>query len=73
MAPRGNVGVVALLHKATVSPTKLEALRAWLPGRTWVDGADVSSLTQVGAYRFDDPAGAVGIETLLVHTGDGRS
>jgi hypothetical protein len=32
----------------------------------------VGTLSQLGAYRFDDPAGAVGIETLLVSTGDGR-
>jgi hypothetical protein len=32
----------------------------------------VGTLTQVGSYRFDDPAGAVGIETLLVRTGDDR-
>jgi Maltokinase N-terminal cap domain len=63
---------VALLHKATITPAKLEALTAWLPGRSWLDGADVSTLTQVGAYRFDDPAGAVGIETLLVRSADGR-
>lgn len=62
---------MALIHQATISPTKLEALTAWLPGRSWLDGADVSTLTQVGAYRFDDPAGAVGIETLLVGTADG--
>jgi hypothetical protein len=63
---------VALLHQATISPTKLEALAAWLPGRSWLGGADVGTLTQVGAYRFDDPADAVGIETLLVSTADGR-
>ena len=63
---------VALLHKATVTPTKLQALAAWLPGRTWLGGAVVSTLTQVGAYRFDDPAGAVGIETLLIRSADGR-
>jgi hypothetical protein len=63
---------VALLHKATLRPSKLDALTAWLPGRPWADRADVSTLTQVGSYRFDDPAGAVGIETLLVRTGDGR-
>jgi hypothetical protein len=63
---------MALLHQATISPTKLAALSAWLPGRSWLDGADVGTLSQLGAYRFDDPAGAVGIETLLVSTGDGR-
>jgi len=63
---------MALLHQATISPTKLAALSAWLPGRSWLDGADVGTLSQLGAYRFDYPAGAVGIETLLVSTGDGR-
>jgi Maltokinase N-terminal cap domain len=63
---------VALIHKATLIPTKLEALTAWLPGRSWLGGADVRTLTQVGSYRFDDPAGEVGIETLLVRTADGR-
>ena len=63
---------MALLHKATITPTKLDALAAWLPGRPWLDGADVSTLTQVGAYRFDDPAGAVGIETLVIRAADRR-
>jgi hypothetical protein len=62
---------VALLHNATVTPTKLEALTAWLPGRTWAAGLDLSALTQAGAYRFDDPGGEVGIETILVRTADG--
>jgi Maltokinase N-terminal cap domain len=66
------VGTGALLHQATVTPTKLDALTAWLPSRSWFDGADVSTLTQVGAYRFDDPVGEVGVETLLVRTADGR-
>jgi hypothetical protein len=61
---------MALIHKATLSPTKLELLAAWLPGRSWYDGS-ASALEQVAAYRFDDPAGAVGIETLLVRSGDG--
>jgi Maltokinase N-terminal cap domain len=62
---------VALLHKAEVTPTKLEALTAWVPGRPWAAGLDVSALTSAGAYRFDDPGGEVGIETLLVRTADG--
>jgi hypothetical protein len=60
---------VALIHKATLHPSKLDALSAWLPGRPWA--ADATELTQVGSYRFDDPAGAVGIETLLVRGADG--
>lgn len=61
---------MALIHKATLTPTKLELLAAWLPGRSWFDGP-ADALELVAAYRFDDPAGAVGIETLLVRSGDG--
>ena len=60
---------MALPHKATLDPSKVEALTAWLPGRTWAAGA--TSVTQVGSYRFDDPAGTVGIETLLVRDAGG--
>jgi hypothetical protein len=60
---------MALIHQATLTPTKIELLSAWLPSRRWAHGAaEVSSL---GAYRFDDPAGAVGIETFLLAAGDG--
>jgi hypothetical protein len=58
------------MHRAQLAPSKLEALAGWLPGRPWAAGA--AELSQVGAYRFDDPAGEVGIEVLLVRTGDGR-
>lgn len=60
---------MALIHRATLTPTKLELLAGWLPGRSWFTGpADVE---RVAAYRFDDPAGEVGIETFLVRAGDG--
>jgi hypothetical protein len=60
---------MAVVHQAELEPTKLELLAAWLPSRVWFSGpADVE---RVGAFRFDDPAGAVGIETLLVRAGDG--
>src|SRR5690349_21374341 len=61
---------MALLHKATVTPTKLELLAGWLPGRRWHQSAS-GELERVAAFRFDDPAGAVGIETMLVRFGDG--
>ena len=61
---------MALLHRATVTPTKLELLAAWLPGRRWHQGA-AGEIERVAACRFDDPAGAVGIETMLVRFGDG--
>ncbi|HST64162.1 MAG TPA: hypothetical protein VLM05_03145, partial [Mycobacteriales bacterium] len=62
---------MALLHNAQVTPTKLDALTAWVPGRIWAAGLDASALSSAGAYRFDDPDGEVGIETLLVRTADG--
>jgi len=58
---------MALIHQATIRPTKLELLRDWVPTQRW--GGPVSSVA--GAYRFDDPQGEVGIETILVHTTGG--
>ncbi|WP_328348546.1 CG0192-related protein [Micromonospora sp. NBC_00421] len=62
---------MALLHRAEIRPTKLELLTAWLPGRRWYAGPVDSEPARVAAYRFDDPAGAVGIETMLVRVGAG--
>jgi hypothetical protein len=62
---------MALLHQAELRPTKLELLAAWLPSRSWYPGPAGPELTRVVSYRFDDPAGAVGIETILVRAGDG--
>ncbi|NHC14270.1 CG0192-related protein [Motilibacter deserti] len=61
---------MALIHKAELHPTKLELLAAWLPTRPWSRGAG-NGLERVGAYRFDDPDGEVGIETFLVRGGEG--
>jgi hypothetical protein len=61
---------MALLHQATLRPTKLELLAAWLPGRGWYAGS-AGEVLRVATFRFDDPAGAVGIETMLVRVGDG--
>ncbi|TDC85319.1 hypothetical protein E1193_03210 [Micromonospora sp. KC606] len=62
---------MALLHRAELRPSKLELLAAWLPGQGWFDSGPPAEVTRVAAYRFDDPAGAVGVETLLVRVGDG--
>jgi hypothetical protein len=63
---------MALLHEASLTPTKLELLAAWLPGRDWYPGTTApGALVRVGACRFDDPAGEVGVETIVVRAGDG--
>ena len=63
---------MALLHRATISPSKSEMLAAWAPHRPWYLGAAASGdLSVLGAYRFDDPAGEVGIESFLLRAGDG--
>jgi Maltokinase N-terminal cap domain len=60
---------VAVIHRATLVPGKLELLAGWLPSRPWC--ADVEGLRQLGAYRFDDPAGEVGLEAFLLQAGNG--
>jgi Maltokinase N-terminal cap domain len=55
---------------ATLEPSKQELLEAWLPSRPWASGA--TSVDKLAEYRFDDPAGEVGVETILWRTPDGR-
>ncbi|MDG4808933.1 hypothetical protein O7634_19475 [Micromonospora sp. WMMD1120] len=62
---------MALLHRATLRPTKLDLLTDWLPGRSWFAGSAGVEVVSRGGYRFDDPAGEVGIETMLVGGADG--
>jgi hypothetical protein len=62
---------MAIIHQATLVPTKLELLEAWLPARTWYPGDSAAGLERVGAARFDDPAGDVGVEFFIVRAGDG--
>ncbi|WP_432564937.1 CG0192-related protein [Kineococcus sp. SYSU DK003] len=66
-----TVGNVAVLHRADLRPTKVEALRRWLPRQPWSALTDGSEVVEVGRFRFDDPAGEVGVETLLVSTTGG--
>ena len=55
-------------HTATLSPTKQELVAAWLPSRSW--SARQQIIGKVAEYRFDDPAGEVGVETILWRTDD---
>ncbi|GAB2936000.1 maltokinase N-terminal cap-like domain-containing protein [Streptomyces heilongjiangensis] len=57
---------MAIIHRTTLTPTKLELLTAWLPGRPWYrGGAGEPRLARAGGFRLDDPAGEVGIEFMV--------
>ena len=59
---------MALLHNATLTPTKRELLDGWLPGRSWFDGT--LERDPVGSFRLDDPDGEVGMEGFLLGSAD---
>jgi hypothetical protein len=60
---------MALIHKADIVPSKLELLAGWLPKQTWFAADEATELARIAAFRFDDPAGQVGVETLLIRSG----
>ncbi|MCW2524657.1 MAG: hypothetical protein JWO63_2992 [Frankiales bacterium] len=60
---------MALIYQAELTPTKTELLNSWGPSQPWW-GTDSNS--PAGAYRFDDPAGEVGVETHLLRSAAGR-
>ncbi|MEO8888811.1 MAG: hypothetical protein ABI301_07115 [Jatrophihabitantaceae bacterium] len=59
---------MAFLHNAQLVPSKLELLAGWLPSQLWWPGGEVPAAS-VGAYRLDDPADEVGLETHLLSVG----
>ncbi|WP_028643982.1 CG0192-related protein [Nocardioides sp. URHA0020] len=61
---------MALLHHATLTPSKPELIAAWLPSQPWATG--LTGLTPIGGYRLDDPDGEVGLEGILVRTDAGE-
>lgn len=62
---------MALLHQAELRPSKIELLDGWVQSQPWFEGDTSAGLAQVAAFRFDDPEGEVGVETLLLRAGDG--
>ena len=58
---------MAEIHDATLSPTKLELLEEWMGGQRWYAAkGQRPRLRRLAAWRLDDPAGDVGVETLVV-------
>ena len=64
---------MAIIYRAKVEPTKIELLSAWVPSRPWSAGVPRDgALSVLGSYRFDDPGGEVGLETMLLQTSGGQ-
>lgn len=63
---------MALYHDATVVPSKVDLIRTWLPNQSWCPEGldDPDEIEVIGAYRFDDPEGQVGIESHIARVGD---
>lgn len=62
---------MALLHDATLVPSKRELIAAWLPRQPWAAG--LPEVTPFGGFRIDDPDGEVGIEGILLRSADGAT
>jgi hypothetical protein len=63
---------VSIIHRTTLTPSKLELLTPWLPSRPWYrEAGKAPELAKAGGFRLDDPAGEVGIEFMVVRCGDG--
>jgi hypothetical protein len=63
---------MAIIHRTTMSPGKLELLAAWLPAQPWYHSTGrAPELARAGGFRLDDPQGEVGIEFMVVTDGPG--
>ncbi|WP_406861302.1 1,4-alpha-glucan branching protein [Streptomyces sp. HUAS MG47] len=58
---------MAIIHRTTLTPTKLELLAEWLPTRPWYEATGrAPEPVKAGGFRLDDPEGEVGIEFMVV-------
>src|SRR3954466_13838882 len=64
-----SLGMATIHTGTTLEPTKLELLAGWLPRQPWYRGSESPALTRAGGFRLDDPAGAVGLELMVVVEG----
>ena len=63
---------MADIYAAQLNPGKLDVVTDWVAKQDWAAELDLKAdpLEAVTAYRFDDPAGEVGIEIHIVKSGD---
>jgi hypothetical protein len=59
---------MAIIHRTTLVPGKLELLTDWMPAQGWYTrtAAGRPELSKAGGFRLDDPDGEVGIEFMIV-------
>jgi hypothetical protein len=58
---------MAVIHRTTLTPTKLELIAPWLVTRPWYAGGPGGPrLAKAGGFRLDDPEGEVGVEFMAV-------
>ncbi len=59
--------MATVYRDATIVPSKTELVTDWMPHQRWYAGkGHTPQLVRVGGFRFEDPAGEVGIEVLLL-------
>ncbi|MBT2441736.1 1,4-alpha-glucan branching protein [Streptomyces sp. ISL-36] len=64
---------MAVIHRTTMNPGKLELIASWLPSRPWYVRTERGpELSKAGGFRLDDPQGEVGIEFMVVTDGSGE-
>lgn len=61
-------GVAEVHPTATLQPSKLGLLAAWLPTQDWFLD-DPADLERIAAFRFVDPDGEVGLDCMLIRSG----
>lgn len=62
---------MAILYRAQLRPSKLELIVPWLMEQSWACRSN-EEWRSVASYRFDDPAGEVGMETFILSAGQGE-
>ncbi|MEU1127183.1 1,4-alpha-glucan branching protein [Streptomyces sp. NPDC005899] len=63
---------MAVIHRTTMDPGKLQLIAAWLPTRPWYTGTGEPELDRTGGFRLDDPQGEVGIEFMVATDTSGQ-
>ncbi len=62
-------GTAHVHPEAELKPSKMELLSGWLANQDWFDG-DPEHLERVAAFRFVDPDGEVGLDCMIIASGD---